>query len=300
MDLGELAFCVASASCLVTQVSAGLTIGLLLFLVASGLTLIFGVLGLVNFAHGILYMLGAYFALSTYGATGSFLAAMLAGAIGVAVFGFLIERLLLSRIYGADVLMQLLVCYGIILIVDDLVKIIWGADFLKMDLPDAFRRPPLLLAGGIVPIYYLVLFGVTLAIAVLLALGMARTRFGRTVRAAAVNPGMVAALGVNTTLVFAAVFALGALLAGLAGALSAPIRSVVPGAGVSILIESFIVTVIGGMGSIGGALAASLLLGMTRSFGSIGFPLFTEGAMFLIMALVLLVKPSGLAGKRAA
>ena len=129
---------------------------------------------------------------------------------------------------------------------------------------------------------------------------MARTRFGRTVRAAAVNPGMVAALGVNTTLVFAAVFALGALLAGLAGALSAPIRSVVPGAGVSILIESFIVTVIGGMGSIGGALAASLLLGMTRSFGSIGFPLFTEGAMFLIMALVLLVKPSGLAGKRVA
>lgn len=300
MDLGELASCVASASCVVTQVSAGLTIGLLLFLVASGLTLIFGVLGLVNFAHGILYMLGAYFALSTYGATGSFLAAMLAGAIGVAVFGFLIERLLLSRIYGADVLMQLLVCYGIILIVDDLVKIVWGADFLKMDLPDAFRRPPLLLAGGIVPYYYLVLFGITLAIAVLLWLGMAHTRFGRTVRAAAVNPGMVAALGVNTTLVFAAVFALGALLAGLAGALSAPIRSVVPGAGVSILIESFIVTVIGGMGSIGGALAASLLLGLTRSFGSIGFPLFTEGAMFLIMALVLLVKPSGLAGKRAA
>ncbi len=300
MDLGELASCVASASCVVTQVSAGLTIGLLLFLVASGLTLIFGVLGLVNFAHGILYMLGAYFALSTYGATGSFLVAMLAGAIGVAVFGLLIERLLLSRIYGADVLMQLLVCYGIILIVDDLVKIVWGADFLKMDLPDAYRRPPLLLAGGIVPYYYLVLFGITLAIAVLLWLGMAHTRFGRTVRAAAVNPGMVAALGVNTTLVFAAVFALGALLAGLAGALSAPIRSVVPGAGVSILIESFIVTVIGGMGSIGGALAASLLLGLTRSFGSIGFPLFTEGAMFLIMALVLLVKPSGLAGTRVA
>lgn len=300
MDLGELASCVTSASCVVTQVSAGLTIGLLLFLVASGLTLIFGVLGLVNFAHGILYMLGAYFALSAYGATGSFLVATLAGAIGVAVFGLLIERLLLSRIYGADVLMQLLVCYGIILIVDDLVKIIWGADFLKMDLPDAFRRPPLLLAGGIVPYYYLVLFGITLAIAVLLGLGMARTRFGRTVRAAAVNPGMVAALGVNTTLIFAAVFALGASLAGLAGALSAPIRSVVPGAGVSILIESFIVTVIGGMGSIGGALAASLLLGLTRSFGSIGFPLFTEGAMFLIMALVLLVKPSGLAGKRVA
>jgi branched-chain amino acid transport system permease protein len=300
MDLGELASCVGSLSCLVTQVSAGLTIGLLLFLVASGLTLIFGVLGLVNFAHGTLYMLGAYFALSAYGATDSFLVATLAGTLGVAVFGLLIERTLFRRIYGADVLMQLLVCYGLILIMDDLVKIIWGGDFLKMDMPDTFRRPPFIIGGGIVPLFYLVLFGATLAVALLLALGMTRTRFGRTVRAAAVNPTMVASLGVNTSMVFATVFAIGAALAGLAGALSAPIRSVVPGAGVSILIESFIVTVIGGMGSIGGALVAALLIGLTRSFGSIGFPLFTEGLMFLMMAVVLLVKPSGLAGKHRA
>ncbi len=300
MDLGELASCLGSASCLVTQVSAGLTIGMLLFLVASGLTLIFGVLGLVNFAHGSLYMLGSYFALTAYGATGSFVAAVAAGALGVAIVGLLMERFLLSRIYGSDVLMQLLVCYAIILILDDVVKIVWGGDFLKMDLPDAFRRPPVIIAGGIIPYYYMILFGITAAIAVLLAYGMGRTRFGRTVRAAAVNPGMVGALGINTTAVFAAVFGLGALLAGLAGALSAPIRSVVPGAGVSILIESFIVTVIGGMGSIWGALIASLLIGFTRSFGSIGFPLFTEGMMFLMMALVLLLKPSGLAGKRQA
>jgi branched-chain amino acid transport system permease protein len=300
MDLGELACCVGSLSCVVTQVSAGLTIGLLLFLVASGLTLIFGVLGLVNFAHGTLYMLGAYFALSAYGATDSFLVATLAGTLGVAVFGLLIERTLFRRIYGADVLMQLLVCYALILIMDDVVKIIWGGDFLKMDMPDTFRRPPFIIGGGIVPLFYLVLFGVTLAVALLLALGMGRTRFGRTVRAAAVNPTMVASLGVNTNMVFAAVFAIGAALAGMAGALSAPIRSVVPGAGVSILIESFIVTVIGGMGSIGGALAAALLIGLTRSFGSIGFPLFTEGLMFLMMAVILLVKPSGLAGKHPA
>jgi branched-chain amino acid transport system permease protein len=299
MELGGLAACFTSAFCVVTQVSAGLTIGLLLFLVASGLTLIFGVLGVINFAHGTLYMLGAYFAHSAYSATGSFLAATLAGALGVAVFGLLIERFLLSRIYGADVLMQLLVCYGIILIVDDLAKIVWGAEFLMMGLPDAFRRPPLILAGGIVPYYYLILFGIALAIAGLLRLGMARTRFGRAVRAVAVNPSMAAALGINTALVFTVVFILGALLAGLAGALAAPIRSVVPGVGISILIESFIVTVIGGMGSIGGALVASLLLGLTRSFGAIGFPLFTEGAMFAMMALVLLVKPTGLAGKKA-
>ncbi|WP_159350888.1 branched-chain amino acid ABC transporter permease [Roseomonas harenae] len=300
MDLGELVSCVGSLSCLVTQVSAGLTIGLLLFLVASGLTLIFGVLGLVNFAHGTLYMLGAYFALSAYAATGSFLVSTLAGTLGVATFGLLIERTLFRRIYGADVLMQLLVCYALILIMDDVVKIIWGGDFLKMDMPDTFRRPPFIIGGGIVPLFYLVLFGVTLAVALLLALCMGRTRFGRTVRAAAVNSTMVASLGVNTNMVFAAVFAIGAALAGLAGALSAPIRSVVPGAGVSILIESFIVTVIGGMGSIGGALVAALLIGLTRSFGSIGFPLFTEGLMFLMMAVVLLLKPSGLAGKHPA
>ncbi|HYF07456.1 MAG TPA: branched-chain amino acid ABC transporter permease [Acetobacteraceae bacterium] len=300
MDLTELAECVSSMSCLVTQVSAGLTIGMLLFLVASGLTLIFGVLGLVNFAHGSFYMLGAYFALAGYGATESFLVATLAGALGVALVGMVCERLFLSRIYGADVLMQLLVCYAIVLILDDVVKIVWGADFLSMGVPEAFRRPPIIVAGGIVPYFYAILFAVTLAIAGALAWAMGYTKFGRTVRAAAVNPAMVGALGINTTFIYAAVFGIGAMLAGAAGALSAPIRSVVPGAGVSILIESFIVTVIGGMGSIGGALAAALLIGLTRSFGSIGFPLFVEGMMFVIMALVLLVKPSGLAGKRQA
>lgn len=298
MELGELLDCFTTASCMVTQVSAGLTIGMLLFLVASGLTLIFGVLGLVNFAHGSFYMVGAYFALAGYGATSSFAAAVLCGTLGVAILGLLCERFLLSRIYGADVLMQLLVCYAIVLILDDVVKIVWGADFLNMGVPESLRHPPFIIAGGIVPYFYAILFGITAAIAGVLAWTMGYTKFGRTVRAAAVNPSMVSALGINTTVVYAAVFGIGAALAGAAGALSAPIRSVVPGAGVSILIESFIVTVIGGMGSIGGALAAALILGLTRSFGSIGFPLFVEGMMFAIMALVLLLKPSGLAGKR--
>ena len=300
MELAELGECLASVSCLVTQSAAGLTIGMLLFLVASGLTLIFGVLGLVNFAHGSLYMIGAYLALSTHGLTGSFALAVLVGTLGTALFGLFFERALLSRIYGQDVLMQLLVCYAVILILDDAVKIIWGADFRSMGVPEEFRRPPYIIGGGIVPYFYAILFAITGAIAVALAWGMGRTRFGRVVRAAAINPGMVGALGINTTVVYAAVFAIGAGLAGAAGALSAPIRSVVAGAGVSILIESFIVTVIGGMGSIGGALAAALILGFTRSFGSIGFPLFVEGAMFAIMALVLLLRPSGLGGKRGA
>lgn len=297
MELTELAECVTSLSCVVTQTAAGLTIGMLLFLVASGLTLIFGVLGLVNFAHGSFYMMGAYFALSAYGMTGSFALAVLAGTAGAALIGLAFERFLLSRIYGQDVLMQLLVCYAVILILDDLVKIVWGADFRAMGVPDSLRHPPFIIGGGIVPYFYAILFLITALIAGLLGFGMARTRFGRVVRAAAVNPGMVGALGINTTLVYASVFVMGTALAGAAGALSAPIRSVVSGAGVSIVIESFIVTVIGGMGSIGGALAASLILGFTRSFGSIGFPLFVEGAMFAIMALVLILKPSGLAGR---
>jgi branched-chain amino acid transport system permease protein len=297
MDFNALGECLTNASCAVTQLSAGLIIGMLLFLVASGVTLIFGVLGIVNFAHGSFYMLGAYLAYTVYQLSGSFLLAAFGGALGVMLVGVLCERLLLSRIYGANVLLQLLVCYALVLILDDLAKIVWGAEFIKMPLPEEFRVPPLRFGGGVVPVYYVVLTILTVAIALAVGGLMSRTRFGKTVRAAAQNKGMVAALGINTTALYVAVFALGSLLAGAAGGLAAPIRSLVPGMGVSILIESFIVTVIGGMGSIAGAFVAALLLGLTRAFGSIGFPLFTEGVMFLTMALILLVRPSGLFGR---
>ena len=282
---------------MITQTTGGLIIGMLLFLVAAGLSLIFGVLGIVNFMHGSLYMLGAYFAYSIYTASGSYVLAVIGASLGVALFAIIFERFFMSRVYGADVLMQLLVCYGFILILDDAVKIIWGAEFRSMGMPAAFQRPPVMIAGGVVPSFYLFLIVITLAVAVALGLLIGKTRFGKIVRAAAVNPGMVSALGINTQLVYGGVFALGGLLAGLAGALAVPVRSVVSGMGFSILIESFIVTVIGGMGSVGGALAGALLIGLTRSFGSLGFPLFTEGLMFLLMAVILLVKPSGLFGK---
>jgi branched-chain amino acid transport system permease protein len=300
MDFHALGECLTNASCAVTQLSAGLIIGMLLFLVASGVTLIFGVLGIVNFAHGSFYMLGAYLAYTVYQLSSSFVLAALGGALGVMLLGVLCERLLLSRIYGANVLMQLLVCYALVLILDDLAKIVWGAEFIKMPMPAEFRVPPLRFGGGVVPVYYLVLTVLTVAIALGVGGVMSRTRFGKTVRAAAQNQGMVAALGINTNALYVVVFALGSLLAGVAGALAAPIRSLVPGMGVSILIESFIVTVIGGMGSIAGAFVAALLLGLTRAFGSIGFPLFTEGVMFLTMALILLVRPSGLFGRQEA
>jgi len=177
-------------------------------------------------------------------------------------------------------------------------KIVWGADFRAMGMPEAFVLPPLRVAGGFLPPFYLFLAAVTVAIAITLGVVIAKTRFGKIVRAAAANRQMVGVLGINTALLYAAVFALGSALAGIAGALAAPVRSVVPGMGFSILIESFIVTVIGGMGSIAGAFVASILVGITRSFGSIGFPLFTDGTMFVFMALVLLIKPTGLFGRR--
>jgi branched-chain amino acid transport system permease protein len=289
--------CLSTASCVVTQTTGGLISGMLLFLVAAGLSLIFGTLKVVNFMHGSLYMLGAYFAYTLYNATGSYAVAVVGAALGVGLFGLVFERLFMSRVYNTDVLMQLLVCYGFILILDDAVKIIWGAEFLSMGMPSAFQRPPIMIAGGVLPVFYLFLIVITLAVALALAWLITRTRAGKIVRAAAVNPTMTSALGINTALVFGGVFALGGLLAGLSGALAAPVRSMVAGMGFSILIESFIVTVIGGMGSIAGALVGALLIGLVRSFGTIGFPLFTEGIMFLFMTVVLIAKPSGLFGK---
>lgn len=299
MDLNALATCLTSASCLVTQSTSGLIIGMLLFLVAAGLTLIFGVLNVVNFTHGSFYMIGAYLAFTVYNLTNSYALAVLGAALGVALFSIIFERFFMSRVYGSNVLMQLLVCYAFILILDDAVKIIWGPEFKSMGMPDMFRMPPVFVAGGVIPVFYLFLMGMTLLIGAALYAVITYTRFGKVVRAAAVNPSMVSALGINTGLVYACVFALGGMLAGLAGALAVPVRSLVSGMGFSILIESFIVTVIGGMGSIGGALAGSILIGLVRAFGSIGFPLFVEGLMFLLMAIILVIKPSGLFGKEA-
>ena len=299
MDPAALAQCLQTSSCIVTQVTSGLIIGMLLFLVAAGLTLIFGVLKVVNFTHGSFYMLGAYLAFTVYRASDSFALAVLCAAAGVGLFGLAFERLFMKRVYDSDVLMQLLVCYAFILILDDAVKLIWGPEFKSMGMPEAFQRPPFLLAGGVIPAFYLFLITIALAIGGALWFGIARTRIGKVVRAAAHNPGMVSALGINTGLIYGAVFALGGLLAGLAGALAAPVRSMAPGMGFSILIESFIVTVIGGMGSIAGALVGALMIGLIRAFGSIGFPLFTEGLMFLFMVLILIAKPSGLFGKDA-
>ena len=289
LDLDALLNCFSATSCLVTQASTGVIIGMLLFLVASGVTLIFGVLHVVNFAHGAFYMIGAYTAWSAYGATGSYYLAVLAGALSAAVIGVLFERLAISRVYRENLLMQLLVCYAFVLVADDAVKMIWGAEYLAMGIPAEFRVPPYRFAGGVT----------SLAVAVACQLLIRYSRFGKIVRAAAQNATMVSVLGIRVPVYFAALFGLGCALAGMAGALAAPVRSMTPGMGLSILIDSFIVTVIGGMGSIPGALLAAVMLGVTRSFGSLGFPLFVDGAMFIMMVAILVFRPQGLLGEKA-
>ena len=297
MEVLALIDCLSTPACLLSQAVGGLKIGMLLFLVASGLTLIFGVLGVINFAHGILYMLGAYFAWQSMTLTGHFGFSVLVGALGVGIFGLAFERGLIKRIYESDLLIQILLCYSIILIMDDLVMIIWGDEFLSsIGVPEIFQVPPIFIFDAIIPPFHLAIITTSLLIAILLWILMTKSRFGSLVRAAAINPKMLEALGVNTNFIRYSVFALGSFLAGLGGALAASERSIVSQMGNSILIESFIVTVIGGMGSIGGAFLASLIIGMARSFGAVAMPLFTDGLMFIIMILVLILRPQGIMG----
>ena len=299
MEIFALLDCIISPACLLSQAAGGLKIGMLLFLVASGLTLVFGVLGVINFAHGALYMLGAYFSWQIMSITGHFGLSVILGALGVGIFGLLFERILISRVYNADLLVQILLCYSVVLILDDLVMIIWGDEFLSsVGVPEVFQVPPLFIFDAIIPPFHLAIISMSFIVGIILWFIMTKTRFGRLVRAAAVNPKMLEALGININLLRACVFMLGSFLAGLGGALAASVGSVVSGMGNSIIIESFIVTVIGGMGSISGAFLASLIIGMARSFGAVAMPLFTDGLMFLIMVLVLVLRPQGLMGKK--
>jgi branched-chain amino acid transport system permease protein len=299
MEILALFDCIITPACLISQTAGGLKIGMLLFLVASGLTLVFGVLGVINFAHGALYMLGAYFSWQIMTLTGHFGLAVISGSIGVAIFGLLFERLLISKVYNADLLVQILLCYSVILILDDLVMIIWGDEFLSgIGIPEIFQVPPLFIFDAIIPPFHIAIVIISMIVALILWVIMTKTKFGKLVRATAINPKMLEALGVNTNIIKAGVFMLGSFLAGLGGALAASLGSVVSGMGNSIIIESFIVTVIGGMGSISGAFLASIIIGMARSFGAVAMPLFTDGIMFLIMVLVLIIRPEGLMRKK--
>jgi branched-chain amino acid transport system permease protein len=276
------------------QVLNGVQYGLLLFLVASGLTLIFGIMGIINLAHGAFYMLGAYLAYWLAGVTGSLLAAVVLSLPLAAGIGYVIEALLVRTLYRRDHLDQVLLTYGLILIFNETTRMAWGADVHGVAVPAALNWSIRLTDTLSYPAYRLMLSAVCAVLAVAMYLVIARTRFGMWVRAGASNRDMVAALGIDVKLLFGVVFAIGAALAGLAGAISTPITSVAPGMGDSVLILCFVVVVIGGVGSIKGAFLGAMLIGLADTFGKVFVPDFASFTVYGVMAAVLLWKPRGL------
>ncbi len=281
------------------QTLAGISNGMLLFLISAGLSLIFGVSRIVNFAHGVLFMLGAYLGLTIIGIhpeSGTWFAlALIAGTAGLFLFGAAVEMLLLRPIYKAPHEFQLLLTFALVFIVGDLVKLIWGREDHGVAVPSMLAGSTDAL-GVTFPTYRMFLIGFGVVIAMALWWVLHRTRWGILVRAATMDRQMLSALGTNTKALFTGVFALGAALAGLGGALAAPIVAVGPGLHVQVIIDAFVVVVIGGMGSVGGALVASLLVGIVNAFGVLAFPAAAVVLTFALMAVVLIVRPWGLFG----
>lgn len=272
--------------------------GLLLFLVASGLTLIFGIMGVINIAHGSFYMVGAYmaFALSPVVARfgGGFFTMLLVGLVLAVAFGYLLEWLFFSYLYGREHLQQVLMTYGLILVFEELRSILLGDDVHGV-------APPPILAGSIplgdvmtYPVYRLFISAVCVLVALGMYLVIARTRLGMRVRAGASNREMVQALGINIRLLYRIVFAAGVALAALAGMIASPVSSVYPGMGGQVLIICFVVVVIGGIGSVRGAMLAALLVGLVDTFGKVFFPQAAGVLVYVLMAAILLWRPEGL------
>jgi branched-chain amino acid transport system permease protein len=279
------------------QVLNGIQYGLLLFLVASGLTLIFGIMGIINLAHGSFYMMGAYIAFSLAQLTHNFWLAVVLGIPLAVAIGLALEALLYARLYRRDHLDQVLMTYGLILAMEELRSILVGDDVHGIDVPKLFDFSIRLTDTLSYPVYRLLMSAICLAIAALMYVVIRRTRLGMTLRAGAVNREMVQILGFDIGLVFRVVFAAGVALAAFAGMIAAPVASVYPGMGNQILIISFVVVVIGGIGSIRGAFLGSLLIGLADTFGQVLVPQVAGMTVYLLMAAVLLWRPAGLFGR---
>jgi len=295
----------------IEQCLNGVQFGLLLFLLAAGLTLVFGIMDLVNLAHGSLYMIGAYFAATFVAWTGSFVLGTALAVIATLLVGMVVEVIVMRRLYGRDHLDHVLATFGLILFFDEFVRLIWGPDGLSMPLPSWLLTSVTILPGISYSAYRLSMIAVTLGVAAFLYVLVMRTRVGMLIRAGASNREMVGALGVNIKLLFTLVFGLGSALAGLAGLMQAPILTVQIGMGENIIILAFVITVIGGIGSVRGAFVAAILVGFVDTLGRSYLPdmlrmvLSTDAAataapalssmlIYLLMAVVLIVKPEGL------
>ena len=297
------------------QLLNGVQLGVTLFLMAAGLTLVLGIMNFVNLAHGSLYMVGAYLMVAASQWTGSWPLGIALALAGTLVVGMAVEVLALRPLYARDHLDQVLATFGLILFFNELVAVIWGRASLYTSLPSYLQGHVELLPGSIYPVYRLTIIGIGLFIGLLLWYVVTRTRLGMLIRAGASNRTMVAALGVNIRLLYTVVFGFGAALAGLAGLMAGPIYSVQPGMGELILIQVFVVIVIGGIGSVRGALVGALIVGIVDTLGraflkpllghvisapaaEAAGPALASMLVYLLMAVVLAVKPAGLFASR--
>ncbi|MCX7328759.1 MAG: branched-chain amino acid ABC transporter permease [Hyphomicrobiales bacterium] len=298
-------------SLFLVQTLNGLQFGILLFFIAAGLTLVFGVMDFINLAHGVQYMIGAYLAAMFTALTGNFFFGLMLALPSALLFGLLLEFLIFRHLYARDHLDQVLATFGIIIFLNQAVKVVWGAAPLSVPVPEILSGTVVLMDGLLYPAYRLALIGSGLAIALILYILVSYTRIGMLVRAGATNAPMVSALGVDISRLFMVVFGFGAMLAGFAGAMVAPILSVEPGMGDNLLILTFVVIVIGGIGSIRGAFIAALLVGLVDTLGRIFGPFLLRLIMdpsaasqtgralapmliYILMAAVLFFRPAGL------
>jgi branched-subunit amino acid ABC-type transport system permease component len=272
----------------------GLSLAMYLWLISAGLTIIFGVLRIVNFAHGSLFMVGAYLAYTFYGLMKlPFPLAILLSLLGTGFLGFVMERVFLRRLYGLDEAYQLILTFGFILILDDAVKLIWGGVFKIPPMPE-FLDGAWPVLGRSFPVYNAFVIAVGVVVAFALWWLFEKTWWGRVVRATAADREMASAIGINVLRVFSAVFVVGAMLAALGGAIGTPVRVAAPGIGAAMIIQAFIITVIGGLGNLKGAFVSSLIVGVLSAYGTLYFPVFELFFIFVIMAVVLMIRPQGL------
>jgi branched-chain amino acid transport system permease protein len=279
------------------QILNGLQYGLLIFLAASGLTLVFGIMGIINLSHGSFYMLGAYLALTLTGYLGDVFLALALGIPIAFAFGAAIEWLFIRHLYARDHLQQVLLTFGLILIFNELQRIIWGPRPHSVPIPSYLSGSVRLSEVMSYPVYRIAVAALCIALAGAMLYVIQRTRIGRMIRAGESNREMVETLGIDTRWLFRFVFAAGVSLAAAAGIVAAPIESVYPGIGERVLIISFVVVVIGGIGSIKGAFVGALLIGLADAFGKVFLPDFASFMIYALMAGVLVLRPGGLFGR---
>ena len=278
---------------LIIQVLNGLQLSMLLFLLSVGLSVVFGMMNFINLAHGTLYMLGAFLGLAAVRHLGSFWAALVVAPVGVALIGAVLHFVLLRRVLAAAPMKQVLVTFGLIFVGVEAVRMIWGTFSHSIPKPEALAGG-LMVLGEVYPIYRLFIIGLGVVVIVALYVGLERTRLGAMLRAGVDNRVMAAALGIDIEGTFFFVFCLGCALAGLAGVVAGPVFAVYPGMDMDILILTLIVVVIGGPGSLPGAVIGSLIIGMAETFGQVFVPALSSVMIYVVMAVVLLFKPGGL------